>query len=82
MRHRILSRSAKEQKAIKKQKRNAHADELAFRKMQKKSFPAHLDREAFEKNTADSIKTRDYSTSTWKPVSMAFPAASVAVISR
>jgi hypothetical protein len=43
VRHRILRRSAKEQKAIEKQKWNAHEDELAFRKMQKKSSPAHLD---------------------------------------
>jgi hypothetical protein len=80
--HQILRRSANEQKAMDKQKWNAHDDELAFRKMQKKSSPAHLGREAFENNAADSVRTRDYSTSTWKPVSMAFPAASVAVISR
>lgn len=37
VRHRILRRSAKEQKAIEKQKWNE--DELAFRKMQKKAPP-------------------------------------------
>jgi hypothetical protein len=45
--HQILRRSANEQKAMDKQKWNAHDDELAFRKMQKKKLPRPFGQRSF-----------------------------------